>query len=164
MPFNFVLFAFLDGVSPWWWVAFGLALGAAEVATGTTFLLGPAVAAFAVAGLLFVYPELGGTLQMTFFGVAVLASAVIAWMVTRRMTPSGGQRGLNRRGDALAGRMAEVTAPFRAGIGSVSIDGVIWRARLDGERAATAQPALGSALRVAGVEGATLIVELPDAN
>lgn len=158
-------FAFLDNISPWWWVAFGIALGSVEVATGTTYLLGPAVAALVVGGLIFLQPDLGGILQVTIFGASVLLSVVIAWFVTRRMKPSGGLHGLNRRGDALTGRMAEVTAPFRAGVGSVSIDGVVWRARLEGEQAHDAeQPGPGSSLRIAGVEGATLRVEVPGAN
>ena len=33
------LFAFLDGASPWWWVAFAAALGAVEMLTFTYFVL-----------------------------------------------------------------------------------------------------------------------------
>ncbi|MEL6574914.1 MAG: NfeD family protein [Pseudomonadota bacterium] len=154
------ILAFLDNISPWWWVVLGLAIGALEVATGSTYLLGPAVAALAVAGIVFLYPDIDGVMQLTVFGVAVLLSAILAWLVTRRMKPMGGLRGLNRRGDALAGRMAEVTAPFKAGIGSVSVDGVVWRARLTEDAGPSAdEPLPGSAVRISGVEGATLLVE-----
>ncbi|MEM7526715.1 MAG: NfeD family protein [Pseudomonadota bacterium] len=163
MPFNLVLFAFLQGISPWWWIALGLALGVLEVSTGTTFLLGPAIAALAVGGLLFFEPDLAGTVQITVFGIAVLVSAVIAWLVTRRMKQRGDKTGLNRRGEALAGRLVEVREPFRAGIGTVSVDGVVWRARLaeaDGADASTGiEPSPGTRLRIAAIDGATLLVE-----
>ncbi|MEM6680486.1 MAG: NfeD family protein [Pseudomonadota bacterium] len=155
-------FAFLDGISPWWWVALGIALGAVEVLTGTTFLLGPMAAALAVAAVLLAYPELDGALQIGLFGAAMLVGTVIAWIFTRRArrrAAEGGGSALNRRGQAIEGRVAPISGPFEAGIGSVTVDGVVWRARLVDGR--TSLPEGTTTLRIAGVDGATLLVEAP---
>ncbi|MEO0820531.1 MAG: NfeD family protein [Pseudomonadota bacterium] len=155
------IFAFLDGASPWWWVAVGLAIGVVELLTFTTYLLGPAAACFAVAALLFAVPDAGGTTQVAGFAISVLLFGVLGSVLSRRFNSGGaaGAGGLNRRGKVLLGREAVVETAFTAGIGNVSVDGVVWRARLapgaDGDGAAI-QP--GERLKIADIDGATLVV------
>ncbi|MEO0760333.1 MAG: hypothetical protein AAFZ09_00740, partial [Pseudomonadota bacterium] len=83
MPWNLVLFTFLNGISPWWWIAFAIVLGIVEVTTLTTYLLGPALAAGTVGVILMIEPALSGTAQITIFAVAVLAYGLLAWIVAR---------------------------------------------------------------------------------
>jgi membrane protein implicated in regulation of membrane protease activity len=156
------LFAFLDAASPWWWVALALALGAIEVVTFTYFMIWFALGALTVAGLLFALPATSGTTQVVTFALSTLVYAMAgwAWLRARRRGDSAPEGGLNRRAAQLVGRNAIVSAPFRAGIGTVDIDGVSWRARLSGAAGAVTPPA-GSLLRVHGAEGATLLVDIP---
>ncbi|MDT8344108.1 MAG: NfeD family protein [Thermohalobaculum sp.] len=154
------LFAFLDAASPWWWVALALGLGAIEVVTFTYFLIWFAFGALTVAGLLFALPATSGTTQVVTFALSTLVYAMAgwAWLRARRRGDNAPEGGLNRRAVQLVGRSAIVSAPFRAGIGTVDIDGVSWRARLSGAAGAVTPPA-GSLLRVLGAEGATLVVD-----
>lgn len=155
------LFAFLDGASPWWWVAIALALGAVEILTFTYFLLGPASSALTLAAVLFVFPSLSGTLQIALFAVCSVLYAVLGWALMRSVRRRDGTGGptLNRRGAQMIGRAATVSAAFSAGLGTVTIDGIAWRSRM---RGTGADPAAGDVLKVVAVEGATLVVDRPD--
>jgi len=154
------LFAFLDGASAWWWVALALALGAVEVMTFTYFLIWLAIAALTVAGLLFAAPETSGTVQITVFALSALVYTVAgwAWLRARRSSDSVPGAGLNRRAAQLVGRVGVAAGPFRAGIGTVEIDGVGWRARLSDDASRTPPPGPGSLMRVIAAEGVTLFV------
>ncbi len=63
------LFSFLQGISPWWWLAFGVALGAVEMATMSFFLIWPAIGAAIIAGVLLVLPDLAPNAQIALFAV-----------------------------------------------------------------------------------------------
>ena len=158
---TFDIFAFLDGVSPWWWVALALALGATEVMTFTYFLLWPALAAATVAVALFISPAMAGTTQALAFAVLTLVYAVVGWLVLRRTRTSGEEAsiGLNQRSARLIGRRVGVEERFSGGVGWVRVDGERWRARLSDD--AGASPAPGSELEVTGAQGMTLIVSRP---
>ncbi|HUF86407.1 MAG TPA: NfeD family protein [Thermohalobaculum sp.] len=156
------LFAFLDGASPWWWIAFALALGAVEIVTFTYFMLWLALAALTVGLALMLAPDLSGTAQLLGFGLFALIYTGIGWAWVRRRQSSDAAPGLNRRAAALVGRQAVVAEPFAAGVGRVEVDGVRWRARLAERRESppgeAAPPATGAVLTITAAEGATLIV------
>lgn len=156
------LFGFLDGTSAWWWVAFALALGAVEVVTFTYFLLWLSFAALTVGGLLFLAPETTGTTQVLTFALSALVYTVAGWAWLRARRSGGATDGgnLNRRAAQLVGRVGVVAGPFRAGVGTIEIDGVGWRARLSGNLDRDAQPGPGSLMRVLGAEGTTLLVDI----
>jgi hypothetical protein len=156
---NFDLFAFLDGASPWWWIALALGLGAIEIVTFTYFMLWLGLAAFTVGIGLAMFPALPGTSQLLAFALLTILYTVIGWLYVRRRQPTDGQPGLNRRSAAMIGRQAVVTDAFAAGVGWVEVDGVRWRARLaeragDGARS----PETGATMSITDADGMTLIV------
>lgn len=63
------LFTFLTDISPWWWIAFGIALGVVEMATMSFFLIWPALAAIAVGLFLIVAPSTSGEIQIAVFAI-----------------------------------------------------------------------------------------------
>lgn len=144
---------FLNGISPLWWVAFALALGAGELLTGSTFLLWPAIAAAATAAALFAWPGLGGETQLGLFAVCTVAATVLG----RFALSKGGKRDraadLNNRAELMIGRSAEVLA-FANSRGQVEIDGVRWTARWPDGKASGP----GDTVKIEGADGATLIV------
>lgn len=152
---DFDLFAFLDGASPWWWVALALGLGAVEIVTFTYFMLWLGLAAFTVAVALALVPEMAGTAQVLIFGLLAIVYTAAGWYYVYRRQGSDAHPSLNRRSAAMIGRQVVVTQPFAAGIGWVEADGVRWRARLaDGAE----PPGVGATLSVAAAEGMTLVV------
>lgn len=148
-------FAFLDGASPWWWVALAIAIGAVEMLTFTYFMIWPALAAFGTAVVMWMVPGMSGTAQIaTFAGLSVLITvAGRFWLKSRSATPSDAP-GLNRRSEQVIGRTGKALDDFENSEGVVVIDGVRWRARLAGETAAKDQ-----ALSVIDADGMTLICE-----
>lgn len=146
--------AWLDGASPWWWVALALALGATELLTFTYFLLWLAFAALAVGLALFLF-DLSGVWQLALFAIVGIAFTLGGYVVFPRMRGEGEAAGLNERSSRLIGRQAVVRGAFTAGIGLVEIDGVRWRARIAG---GAETPVEGAIVSVNGAEGMMLIV------
>lgn len=153
------VFDFLNGISPWWWVAAALALGTIEILTFSFFLIWPALAAFFVAIFLWIFPESSGATQILIFAVlsAVLTLIGRQWVMSRK--PTSENPGLNNRASALIGRNAVLIEDLSGtALGNVEVDGIRWRARLesDGETAAT-----GTSLRITSTEGMVLILSTP---
>ena len=164
---SFDLFAFLDGASPWWWIALAFGLGAIEVVTFTYFMLWLGLAAFTVGIGLAIFPTMPGTSQLLTFALLSVLYTVIGWLVVRRHQPKDGDPGLNRRSAAMVGRQAVVTQAFSAGVGWVEIDGVRWRARLvdadggpdgGGPGNGGEPPEAGATLSITDADGMTLVV------
>ena len=153
---SFDLFAFLDGASPWWWIALALGLGAIEMVTFTYFMLWLGLAAFTVGIGMVMFPSMPGTSQVLTFALLSILYTGIGWAYVRRLQPKDVHPGLNRRSAAMVGRQAVVTDAFSAGVGWVEVDGVRWRARMiDG----TQSPETGATLSITSADGMTLIVE-----
>lgn len=150
------LFGFLAGVSPWVWIAFGVALGAVEMATMSFFLIWPGLAALAVGVVLWLVPDLSGTAQVVLFA----ALSVVATLAGRAAIRRGGQApsdrpDLNRRSERMVGRHGTAVEGFSHGEGVVEIDGLRWSARLAPGAAA---PEAGAGVKVVEVNGMTLVV------
>lgn len=154
------VFDFLNGISPWWWVAAALALGTIEILTFSFFLIWPALAAFFVAVFMWIFPEMSGATQILIFAVlsAVLTLVGRQWVMTRK--PSSENPGLNNRASALIGRNAVLIEDLSGtALGSVEVDGIRWRARLEdeGDTAAT-----GASLKIASADGMVLVLSAPN--
>lgn len=153
------LSAFFEG-SPWlFWVALGMVVAALEMATGSLFLAGPALAAFLLAVLTAVAPELSLALQLTIFAglTAALTFGARGWAAEwRDARRASGRTTLNNRAAQLAGRRASALGAFEMGAGSVRVGDTQWAARLaDGRSDPVAD---GDQVVIEGIEGATLIV------
>lgn len=152
---DFDLLAWLDGASAWWWIAFAVALGAAEMATFTYVLLWLALAALGPGLALFVAPGLSGMAQLTIFAGLSMTFLVGGRLWFKRHPPAPAEGpALNRRAEQLVGRNARAFAAFENGEGVVLVDDVRWRARLE---AGAAEVGADQSLTVVGAEGMTLI-------
>jgi membrane protein implicated in regulation of membrane protease activity len=147
------MFDALVGISPWWWVAFGVVLGALEMATMSFFLIWPALAAFAMALLLWVLPGLSGEIQVAAYAILAIVLTFAGRTLLHRWGDRGGDSGLNDRAAQMIGRHA-VVEDFTGPEGHVTIDGVRWLARWPAD--ATATP--GETVEIARAEGMVLFV------
>lgn len=146
---------FLEGLSPWWWVALGFALGAVEMATGTYVLIWFALAAFEMALLHWLMPGLSGEAVVVLYAVLAMGTTFAGRAAMQRLAPAQPPREvLNRRGAELVGRSARVLE-FEAGSGVVEVSGMRWRARWPEGMKARA----GERVRIVGAEGMELIVQ-----
>jgi membrane protein implicated in regulation of membrane protease activity len=145
------LIAFFAGLGPQHWLILGLVLLIAEMASGTTYLLWPAVAAFLTA-LVSLTGVTGWIVDIAIFAVLVIALTYFGRPIVQRWREEGAASGLNERSLTLIGTRGEITV-FANGAGSVKVNDTIWRAVSD-------EPLTpGEAVVIDGVDGATLKVK-----
>ena len=133
----------------WWWVAAGIAV-AAELATGTFYLL--MIALGLAAGAIAAHLGLGGTAQIV--GAALAAAvATTAWHFKRARHPQSAPAAQNRDVNLDIGEPVRVDAWNADGTARVQYRGTQWTARL----APGAAPAAGEHT-VSAVEGNWLVL------
>ncbi len=140
------------GFDPRWaWLALGLALAAAEIAVPGFFLIWLALAAILTGVVAWTVP-IGPAVQIVLFAVTAFALVLAA----RRWIGAGSVVSadplMNDRGGRLVGELVEVTQAISGGKGRVRQGDGEWLAR------GPDVPA-GTRVRVAGHDGAVLIVE-----
>ncbi|QHQ33742.1 NfeD family protein [Algicella marina] len=148
------LFAVLESISPWWWVAFALVLGALEMLSMAFFLIGPALAALIMSVLLVLIPTMPGTVQVAMFAAISVALTFAFQALRHRIQNEQPEHGLNDRSARMVGRTGTIIS-FSHGHGTVEIDGVHWQAKAD--PAAIGMKA-GAAVEVSATQGSTLQV------
>src|ERR1041384_3201447 len=136
----------------WNWLIFGLILMALELLAPGIFLFWLGLAALLV-GLLSFAINLSWQLQLLLFAIFA-AAAVPLWrrLARRDDGGSGSNPFLNKRADALVGRVFTLEKPIVDGSGTVRIDDTIWRV-------AGPDPPAGSRVRIVRADGASLTVD-----
>lgn len=133
----------------WNWLIFGLILMALELLAPGVFLFWLGLAAFLVGVLSFVFHP-SWQAQILLFAVFAVA-AVPLWRRLASRKPSDSSPFLNKRADALVGRVFTLEKPIVDGAGTVRIDDTVWRV------AGPDAPA-GSRVRIVQADGARLTV------
>jgi membrane protein implicated in regulation of membrane protease activity len=145
---------FFDMLAPWHWLALGALLLALEVASTTTYLLWPGIAALVVGALLFLVPPLRGVPSLLIFAVLAVASTIL-WQRSPlgRRAPTG-HANLNARTVTYLGRQGAAAADFVGGEGAILLDDTRWAAMVVDNSA----PRGGDLLQVTGADGTILKV------
>jgi len=141
----------LHSIGPQHWLVLGLILLIAEMASGTTYLLWPSVAAFLTALVSWLTPA-GWMAEFGVFALLIIALTYFGQPMVRRWRNEGAATGLNERASAMVGARGVVQS-FANGSGSVKLQDTVWRATSDDALEA------GQAVEVASVDGATLKVK-----
>lgn len=145
------LIPFLASLGPQHWLIFGLVLLIAEMASGTTYILWPAVAAFLTA-LISLTGATTWVMDIAIFAVLVVVLTLFGRPIVQRWREENKAVGLNERSKTLIGTRGVITV-FANGTGSVKIADTIWRAVSDEALAP------GQAVVIDAVDGATLKVK-----
>jgi membrane protein implicated in regulation of membrane protease activity len=133
----------------WNWLIAGLVLMALELIAPGVFMFWLGLAALLVGLLSFVITP-SWQLQLLMFAAFAVA-AVPLWRRLARHKPDNNNPFLNKRADALVGRVFTLDKPIIDGAGTVRIDDTIWRV------AGPDAPA-GSRVKVVQADGASLTV------
>lgn len=148
-------FGILDGISPLWWIGFGLLLGIIELAAMAFVLIWPGIAAFVVAAVLAIKPDMSGDAQIIWFTVLSLVFTVIGRYLVRNFGDGAAvSPGLNNRGHALIGRTAPVVDVVDKFEGVVQVGDTRWKAVW-----VKGTPTMGDRVRITDVDGMRLKVE-----
>ncbi|MEH2481885.1 membrane protein implicated in regulation of membrane protease activity [Nitrobacteraceae bacterium AZCC 2146] len=136
----------------WNWLIFGLLLMALELLAPGVFLFWLGLAALLVGLLSFVFHP-SWQLQILLFAVFA-AAAVPLWRRVARQKPGANPNPfLNKRSDALVGRVCTLEKPIVDGEGIVRIDDTVWRV------AGPDAPA-GTRVKIVKADGASLTVDV----
>ena len=134
----------------WNWLIFGVLLMALELLAPGVFLFWLGLAAL-LAGVVSFAIDPSWQMQILLFAVFA-AAAVPVWRRVARQRPGVNPNPfLNRRSDALVGRICTLEKPIVDGEGVVRIDDTVWRV------AGPDVPA-GSRVRIVRADGASLTV------
>lgn len=145
------LFSFLEGLSPWWWVSFGIALMALEMVVFSFFLIWPGLAALIMAALLSVSPGIQGEIQVALFAILSVGLTFGGRFLFQKNDEP--ETSLNQRTKQIIGHKARVT-DFELGEGHVEINGLRWTAIWpEGQ---TGKP--GDMVKIVSSEGMTVAV------
>ncbi len=140
----------LSQMGTWNWLIVGLALMGLELLAPGVFLLWLGLAALAVGLLSFVIDWTWQT-QIIAFALLSIAAVPLWRSVARRSNNVTDQPHLNRRSDALVGRVFTLDKPIVDGAGTVRIDDTVWRV------SGPDTPA-GSRVQIVKSDGASLVV------
>jgi inner membrane protein len=136
----------------WNWLIFGVLLMALELLAPGIFLFWLGLAAFLVGMLSFIVTP-SWQLQMLMFAVFA-AAAVPIWRRVARQKPGANPNPfLNRRADALVGRVFTLDHPIVDGSGIVRVDDTVWRV------SGPDVPA-GTKVKIVKADGASLTVDV----
>ncbi|MCX2896446.1 NfeD family protein [Pseudomonas mandelii] len=146
------MWAFLQNLSFWDWLAVGTLLLILEVFGAGGYLLWIGMAAAAVGVLTFLLPGLSWEVQFLLFGLLSIATALYWWRRQRSAIRQSDEPNLNLRGQELIGKTFVVHEAIVDGRGKIKVADGVWMAH--GPDAPS-----GSRVRVTGQQGTILLVE-----
>lgn len=148
------LFAEIAAIPPWYWVAFGMLLLAAEILSPAFILIWPGLAALIVALIIWLVPGLSGEVITIGFAVLALALTFAGRALLGQGKVDAPTTGLNMRTAGLVGRRAKVIS-FDQGEGHVELGGVQWPAIWP----EGAEAAIGDMVKIKSVDGVRLVID-----
>ena len=138
-----------------WWIV-GVALAAVEMAAPVLVFLWLGIAAGVTGLVLFFVPGISMETQLLIFAVVSVVSVGAQRVYLRRHPIESDDPTLNRRAEQYIGRTFTLENAIEHGRGKVRVADTLWRVRGEEDMAA------GVAVRVTGVDSATLVVERAD--
>ncbi|SEM57982.1 hypothetical protein SAMN04487857_10326 [Pseudomonas sp. ok272] len=149
------MWAFLQHLSYWDWLALGTVLLILEVFGAGGYLLWIGLAATAVGVLTFVMPGLSWEMQILLFGLLSILTALYWWRRQRSAVRVSDQPNLNLRGQELIGKVFPVHQAIVDGRGKIKVADGVWMAK-------GPDAPVGARVRVTGLDGVIIQVEPAD--
>jgi membrane protein implicated in regulation of membrane protease activity len=146
-----VIAEWITGLDAWAWIILGLVLIGLEMLAPGVFLVWLGLAAVAT-GLVDAAFGLSWQASTLLFAGFALAAVLAGRSLSRPAVQKDDASALNRRGEALVGRVFTLDSPIVGGEGRVRVADSSWRVT------GPDRPA-GSNVRVVRVDGVTLVVE-----
>lgn len=138
----------------WYWLSLGLLLIAGEALGAAGFLLGAAVAALMIGGLVLLMPSMDWHEQVLGFALLAAFLTVVYWKRFRRFNEKTDKPQLNQRLHQMVGTMHVLDVAVQDGVGRVKAGDTLWKVHCK----QTSLP-VGTRVRVVGVKGTHLVVE-----
>jgi membrane protein implicated in regulation of membrane protease activity len=149
------MWAFMQHLSFWDWLALGTALLILEVFGAGGYLLWVGMAAATVGVLTYLIPDLSWEMQLLLFGLLSVLTALYWWKRQRSAVRASDQPTLNLRGQELIGKTFVVHEAIVGGRGKIKVADGVWMAK-------GPDTPVGYRVRVIGQEGVMIQVERID--
>ena len=146
------MWAFLQQLSFWDWLALGTVLLILEVFGAGGYLLWIGLAAAAVGVLTFIIPGLSWEWQILLFGLLSILTALYWGYRQRSAVRTSDEPNLNLRGQELLGKVYVVHQAIVDGRGKIKVADGVWMAR-------GPDTPEGAKVRVVGMDGVVIVVE-----
>ncbi|MGR5068633.1 NfeD family protein [Vibrio alfacsensis] len=147
------LFSFLQGVTFWYWIAFGLALLAVELLGTAGYFLWLGISALLVGMIMSVLPI---SWQLQWLAFATF-SLVTTWLWWRRQwakdRKNDQERDLNQKHKQLIGNIVTLEEDFKVGINRLRVADTTWSAQCEHDLPA------GTRVEIVAIEGIILTVK-----
>lgn len=144
-----------DYFTHWSWLVLAIGmLGLEILAPGIAFMWMGA-AAVVVGGVVFIMPDITWQSQMVLFVVLSLISVYGGRQYIKNNPIESEDKTLNQRGSQYIGHVYDVVEPITAGFGRINVGDTVWTAE-------GPDIAAGTKVRVTGVRGTALVVEVAE--
>ena len=147
---------FMESVSFWYWLAFGLFLMVIEVVAPGVFFLWLGAAAIVTGLALLGIPDMTWQAQLILFAVVSVVSIYLGRRFVYTHQEPTDHPTLNRRGENFIGQTYKLDDATSSGRGRIRIGDTMWAVAVSPQGS---DIAAGSTVTVVGVDGATLVVE-----
>lgn len=118
-------------LTPYHWIALGLILLTAEMLGTSGFLLGAAVAAFALGVLTWLLPDLALTWQLSIYAVSAVVASIVYFQVFRDGQAKPARPLLNKRARRLIGHQFELAEDIQLNKAKVQIGDTLWSVEVE---------------------------------
>jgi hypothetical protein len=139
-------------LAPWHWLVVALVFLAAELMSGSTYLLWPAAAAVLAALAAWLLPGASAAHWAVFGAASIVLTLMGPRYVRGRWLNPRGDDMLNDRAREMVGATGEAADAFVNGLGAVKLGDTVWRAT------ASEPIVAGERVEVVSVSGATVAV------
>lgn len=142
----------LQQISPWHWLALGVALMMLEIFVSGTVLMWMGFSAMLVGVTLWLVPTLSWETQVLIFSVGSIFAILIWWNYFKKHPVPSEDPLLNRRAEQYVGRVFTLEHAIVDGVGKIHVDDSTWKVNGPDLQA-------GAKIKIVGVKGVILQVE-----
>ena len=148
---------FMQDITFWYWLAFGMGLMLVEVLVPGVLFLWLGAAAIVTGLILLGIPDMGWQIQLVLFAVLSIVSVYVGRRYVYANPGPTDHPTLHQRGENLVGQQYSLDGATSGGAGRVKIGDSLWAITVKPQGADL--PA-GARIQVVRVDGSTLVVEV----
>lgn len=141
----------LSEISSWHWASLGVLLLIAEILGAAGFLIGSAIAAFLMAAIMVLAPELNWKWQLTIFASSAIVFSIIYMKRFASFNEETDQPALNKRAALHIGKKVSLMEDTSNGMGRVQIGDTFWKVKCNKDLST------GELVTITDADGMTLI-------
>ena len=147
----------LNEISAWHWASFAIILLVLEILGTAGFLIGSSIAAFLMAAIVAISPDINWKWQLAIFSTSAVIFSLIYLKRFANFNENTDQPNLNNRAAQLIGKRCTLNEAIVNGQGRIQISDTFWKISCDSDLQASTQ------IEIIDFDSMTLIVKSVEA-